>query len=320
MQWGYESHYFNDATELWDELFASYTGPVPPKPWLPPELGGPEEATVIGSGIKVPCANASLANGAMVRYLDYNDTYRKTAKNFFTGWHPSELIPAALAVGERQHATGKELITAVALGYEMIGRFVDAITVRPLSKRGWHMATLAGFVVPLFVGKLLGLDHKQMANAVGIAGTNSPTLGSTNAPGEESNMTRNIGIPLVAQGSIEAALLAQHGFTGPDRVIEGNRGLVESILAGDFDTPTLLKKREEPTASCTITKYFPAETCAQGAITAIVKLVHDHSIRPEQVRMVRIQVDTRGAEHIGDPAKRYPQNKETADHSLYYLA
>jgi len=68
-----------------------------------------------------------------------------------------------------------------------------------------------------------------------------------------------------------------------------------------------------------MTKYFPAETCAQGPITAILKLVHDHSIRPEQVRMVRIQVDTRGAEHIGDPAKRYPHNKETADHSLYYL-
>jgi 2-methylcitrate dehydratase len=112
------------------------------------ELGGPEESTVIGDGIKVPCANAAFANGAMVRYLDYNDTYIRITEKFFTGWHPNELIPAALAVAERQHSNGKELITAVALANDIVGRFVDSAKEKSLSNRGWHMATLAGFVVP----------------------------------------------------------------------------------------------------------------------------------------------------------------------------
>jgi 2-methylcitrate dehydratase len=69
-----------------------------------------------------------------------------------------------------------------------------------------------------------------------------------------------------------------------------------------------------------MTKCFPAEMCSMGALMAIIKLVNEHNILPEQVESIKIQVSTRGAEHIGDPAKRYPQNKETADHSLYYLA
>ncbi len=215
------------------------------------ELGGPEESTVIGSGNKVLCANAALANGAMVRYPDYSDTYHNLKKLLTneprTGWHPSELIPAALAVGERQHSNGKELITAVAIGYNVVGSFADSITCMPLANRGWHMATLAGFVVPLYVGKLLGLSQEQMVNAIGIAGTFSPTLGIIDATGEEYNMTKNIGIPHVAQNSIIAALLAQKGFTGSNRVIEGNRGFIQSIVAGDFDTTVLLKRRDQPT-------------------------------------------------------------------------
>jgi len=284
------------------------------------QLGGPRESTVIGCGMKVPCANAALVNGAMVRYLDYNDTYIKITEKFFTGWHPSELIPAALAVGEYQHSSGKDIITAVALGYEIIGRFVDSITVKSLSTRGWHMATLAGFVVPLYVGKLLKLTQDQMINAIGIGGTHSPTLGTTNAPGEESNMTRNIGIPLVAQNGVIAALMAQKGFTGPHRVIEGNRGLIHSVLTGDFDISVLLKKRDHPTISQTITKNFPAETSSQGALSAIITLVNDHNILPDQIKNVRLEVSTRAAEWIGDPVKRHPRNKETADQSLYYLA
>ncbi len=284
------------------------------------ELGGREESTVVGSGIKSPCSNAALANGAMARYLDYNDTYNKITDEFFTGWHPNELIPAALAVGERQHSTGREVITAVALGYEIIGRFVDATLVKGLGSRGWHMASLAGFVIPLYVGKLLGLSPEQMVHAMGIAGTYSPTLGIIDAPGEENNMTKNIGNPFVARNCITATLLAEKGFTGPNKAIEGNRGFLYSVVAGELDIGILLKRRDSPIISQTITKYYPIETYALGSIAAILKLVIDHNILPEQIESVRLQLSTFGAEHIGDPIKRHPRNKETADHSLHYLA
>jgi 2-methylcitrate dehydratase len=82
---------------------------------------GLAESTVFGSGSKTSCCDAVLANGVMVRYLDFNDTItRPRAK----GAHPSELIPLILALGEKQDSTGKDIITATALGYELLGRFI----------------------------------------------------------------------------------------------------------------------------------------------------------------------------------------------------
>ncbi|MFH1030967.1 MAG: MmgE/PrpD family protein [Chloroflexota bacterium] len=282
-------------------------------------IGGREESTVIGSKIKLPCANAALANGVMVRYLDYNDTFSATRGDTITGFHPNELIPAALAVGERQNSSGKNVITAIALGYELAGRFIFAEN-NPLGALGWHYSTSAGYVIPLYVGKLLGLSREQLVNAVGISGTGSTTLGIIDATGEEYNMTKNMGVPHVAQNSIIAALLACQGFTGPSTVIEGKKGFVQSVTRGDYKVELLT----DCSRNCSMIlqahkKNLAADHTTQGALNAVLRLVNDYNIMPEQVKSVSIQVSTRSAEHTGDPVKRYPQNKETADHSLYYL-
>ncbi|MDD5007409.1 MAG: MmgE/PrpD family protein [Syntrophorhabdaceae bacterium] len=129
------------------------------------EQGGSQESTMIGSRIKVPCANAALANGAMTRYLDYNDTYFRMNGTLRFGIHSNELIPAALAVGERRHASGKDVITAIALAYDLAARFIDASFARNLHLRGWHYSSMAGFVVALCAGQLLGISTEQLANA-----------------------------------------------------------------------------------------------------------------------------------------------------------
>ncbi|MFH1123072.1 MAG: MmgE/PrpD family protein, partial [Pseudomonadota bacterium] len=84
------------------------------------ETGHPGESTVFGSGIRTSCLNAALANGAMVRYLDYNDTaFILEGENYRTGYHPSEVIPPVLALSEKHHLCGKEVITAINLGYDL---------------------------------------------------------------------------------------------------------------------------------------------------------------------------------------------------------
>lgn len=70
------------------------------------ELGGPKESTVIGSGLRTSCLNATLANGVMVRYLDFSDAYQVNCGPLTSGGHPGEVIPAALALGEREHSSG----------------------------------------------------------------------------------------------------------------------------------------------------------------------------------------------------------------------
>ena len=283
------------------------------------EEGGKQEATVIGSGIKVPCANAAFANGAMVRFLDYNDTYFRMRGNLRFGIHPNELIPATLAVGERQHSSGEEIITSILLSYDLAARFIDACSGLPLDNRGWHYSTIAGFIVPLYVGKLLKLSKEQLIHAMGIGGVHTATLRIIDATGEPYNMTKNIGLPQIAQNGIRAALLAQQGFTGPRRVVEGNMGFVSTIMGGDYDLGILTRPRKESAILQTDLKALSAEHTTQGALNAVLKLVKEHDLLPDQIAGVRIEATSRTAEHTGDPAKRHPEDKETADHSLYYL-
>ena len=82
------------------------------------DLGGKPESSIIGSGEKTSSPNAALANCVMVRYLDFNDVYFNMGS-----CHPSENIPTALAVGEREHSSGKEVLTAIVIGFEVQQRF-----------------------------------------------------------------------------------------------------------------------------------------------------------------------------------------------------
>jgi 2-methylcitrate dehydratase len=92
------------------------------------DSGHPPEATVVGSGIRTSCLNASLANGAMVRYLDYNDTaFILQGEIYRTGYHPSEVIPPVLALCEREHLSGKDAITAINLGYDLSLAFLEGV-------------------------------------------------------------------------------------------------------------------------------------------------------------------------------------------------
>lgn len=160
----------------------------------------------------------TIANSAMVRQTEFNDTYAST----IGAAHPSEVIPGALAVGEEMEATGREVLTSIILGYELTARVMNAKHFKPL---GWHHTTNGLIVVPMVIGKLLGLDEDQLVNALGF----SCSYGLTVDKIQEGHvsMMRNMAYPLAAQTGIMAALLARRGFTGPEDVFEGdNAGLV----------------------------------------------------------------------------------------------
>jgi 2-methylcitrate dehydratase len=284
------------------------------------ELGGPQEATVIGSGIKTSCLNAILANGAMVRYLDYNDAVAiKRGQTYRVGYHPSEVIPPILALGERQHLPGADVITAIVLGYELSYRFLDSIIGLEMEQRGWNGDTRGAYIMPLVAGKILGLTETQLENAVGISGSCHSVLGILDAASEEYTMTKNIRFPSMAYGGILAALLAQKGFTGPSNILEGQSGFIEVILKGDYDVKRLLDPGKEYAIRQSSIKSIIADYSAHSHLTATLTLVRKHSIKPEDITEVRIRTSTRCAHHTGDPLKKYPKNKETADHSSYYL-
>jgi 2-methylcitrate dehydratase len=160
----------------------------------------------------------------MVRYLDYNDLYVVPAGKWYVGVHPSDSIPGILAVGERMNSSGKDVITAIVLSYELSARFCHGATNPPLSKLGWNADTRGVYTTPLVAGKLLGLAEEQLENAVGISGCHGMILGILDTAAEEYSMTKNIRYPFTAHGGILAALFAKGGFTGPTTVIEGTGG------------------------------------------------------------------------------------------------
>ncbi|MFC2001114.1 MmgE/PrpD family protein [Chloroflexota bacterium] len=284
------------------------------------ELGGPKESTIIGSGAKTSCLNAALANGAMVRYLDYNDVAcLRTELPVKIGAHPSEVMPPILALGERHHLTGKEVIAAIVAGYELSARFMDSVVGASFEERGWSFDIRGAYIMPLLAGKILGLTEEQMENAVGICGSYHVVFGITDTPAEEYTMAKNIRFPSTAYGGIMAAMLAQKGFTGPTRMIEGHDGFVEVIMKGDFDLDRLTRIEGKFKILDTAVKPLIACYPAQGHLSATLKLVNEHDIRPEDVVEVRVRAGAKCVQHTGDPVKKYPANKETADHSSYYL-
>ena len=283
------------------------------------ELGTSSESTIIGSGMKTNCLNATLANGIMVRYLDYMDQISIPVGNWYVYAHPSEVIPGILALAERQHSSGAEVLTANILGYELSARFCAATTIVPIAKKGWTPDTLGVYVMPVLAGKILGLNTDQIENAVGISGCHGMVLGILDSAKEEYSMTKNMRFPSTAREGILAALLAQKGFTGPTRVIEGEYGFIDSVMDGDFNVEKLTDFSSGFRILDTESKAWPACGTIQGHLNATLNLVKEHDIKPEDVAQVRISAGTRSVQHTGDPIKRYPKNKETADHSAYYV-
>jgi 2-methylcitrate dehydratase len=255
----------------------------------------------------------------MVRYLDFNDLYVVPAGDWYIGVHPSDAIPGILALAEYTDANGKDLIEAIALSYELSARFCHAATNPPLSKLGWNPDTRGVYVTPLVAGKLLKLTNEQLENAFGISGCHGMLLGILDAAEEEYTMTKNIRYSFTVQGGILASLLAKRGFTGPKTVIEGSDGFNKTIMKGSLDLDKLTTPETSFHIMDTGFKPICAVGAVQGHLNATLELVNTHNIKPEEIEQIKITAGTRTIKHTGDPAKKYPTNKETADHSSYYL-
>jgi 2-methylcitrate dehydratase len=275
------------------------------------EMAGRGPATIIGSGARLDPVTAAFANALMVRVMDYNDIYWKQDPS-----HPSDIIPAAIACCERTHRPGSELIVGIVLGHEFEQRFCEA-AFPGIRERGWHHATLTGFVAPIVAGRMLGLDGRRIQHAIGISGCRSFTLGA--AVSGKLSMVKNTVDPLATQSGVLAALLAEKGYTGPEHVIDGKEGLV-ACLGPEWRLEVL---EEGLGASWRITacgmKAYPTEALTHTPISAALGLVRDNDLAPGQIAKVHVRSLARAADILSDPSKYDPRTKETADHSLPYV-
>ena len=277
-------------------------------------LGGAPTCTCIVSGFKTDPVQSAFLNSLMIRAMDYNDIYWKQDPS-----HPSDIIPAALSICEMKGLSGRDLLLGIIIAYELEMRFCEA-ALPGVREYGWHHATLTAFVSPVVAGKMLGLDTTKIVRAIGISASRACTLGCVTA-GELTNMKNTVD-PMATRAGVESALLAKQGFTGPAHVIDGKEGLTHVFghawnLDALTDALPLSQSSHYKIQDCGM-KSFPIEALSHAPLTAMMKLVKAHTIQPNDVAEIRVEVIARAADILGDPSKYRPTSKETADHSLPY--
>ena len=276
------------------------------------KLGGTPEASVIGREYKTNASNAALMNCLLTRAMDYNDIYWEEDPS-----HPSDLIGAALAAGEVNGKSGKEILEAIIVNYELMLRWCHAAHpgVREI---GWHHASLVQFVSPVVAGKLYDLDLDQMVAAVGISSSSHFTLGGVVA-GHLTNM-KNTAAPLASQAGVIAAMIAREGYSGPVEVFEGKEGVFEVIDSVEWRPEWVLKDlgKEFMITKCAY-KAFPTEALTHQPISAAMQVCQEQNLAAEDINEVLVETTIRGADILSDPSKFKPKTKETADHSLPYV-
>jgi 2-methylcitrate dehydratase len=275
------------------------------------EIAGRGAATVIGTGKKIDPVSASLANALMIRCMDYNDIYWKQDPS-----HPSDIFPAAMAACERARSDGKELIVGFVLGHEFEMRLCEA-GFPGIRERGWHHATLTAFVSPIVAGRALHLSWEQIQHAIGISASRQCTLGAVTAG--KLTMMKNTVDPMATQSGVLAALLAERGYTGPEHVIDGKEGLTH-VFGPEWKLNLLTDGLGDSwrITQCGM-KFFPTEALTHAPISAVLDLVKDNDLHPDNVEKIQIRSLARAADILSDPSKYDPRTKETADHSLPYV-
>jgi 2-methylcitrate dehydratase len=273
------------------------------------DFGGAECCTMIGGGRTAP-DRAALHNSALVRYLDFNDSYLAKGETC----HPSDNLGSVLAAAEYANRNGRDLLAALAVAYQVQCRLSDAAPVRA---KGFDHTTQGAYAVAAGVSKALRLDQAQTAHAIAICGTALNALRVTRT-GALSHW-KGLAFPHMAFCATHAAFLAMRGITGPLEVFEGNKGFMDAI-AGRFEIEWNREDLERVTG--TIVKKYNAEIHSQSALEAVLDLKQAHGFKADDVQGIEIEIFDVAYQIIGggeEGDKTLVQTKEQADHSLPYL-
>jgi 2-methylcitrate dehydratase len=267
------------------------------------------QCTLIGGG-SAPPDSAALYNGALVRYLDFNDAYLAKGETC----HPSDNLAAILAAAEWADRKGDAVMAALAVAYQVQCRLSD---VAPVRDKGFDHTTQGSYSVAAGMSKVLGLDELRTANAVAISGTAFNALRVTRT-GQLSHW-KGLAFPNMAACCARVVFLAKNGITGPLEVFEGEKGFMDAI-SGVFDLDWHREDLER--VKLTVLKRFNAEIHAQATIQGVLDLRRQYGFCAGDVELIEIETFDVAFRIIGggeEGDKTIVTTKEQADHSLPYL-
>ena len=248
------------------------------------EQGGPAEATLWASGgARISAGNAALLAGTAIHGFDFDDHHR--AKLHLS----AAILPAALALAERENASGPTLLAALAAGYEAMARISLAANPNAARMRGWHLTGTCGtFGAAAAASVILGFDAATTASALGLAGTQSAGLWAFNADGA---MSKRLHPGAAAQSGIMAALLAQKGFQGPRKILEAKDGGFLAAMSDETRPAEIernLGKEWRAEAVC----FKPYSCCGSNhaSIDAALELKAEHGFTAADIGSVTVGI------------------------------
>ena len=273
---------------------------------LASRVQGDPPARILGTAQKTSTDLAAFANTVLVRYLDCNDTYAARG----TG-HPSDMIPAVLAVADGHRADGRAVITAIVVAYEAFCRLADTVPLK-----GWDQGMFVAIGAACGAGKILGLDRVEVGNAISIAITSGVPLGVTRIG--ELSMWKGCATAAAVRTGVFSAWLAAEGMTGPGAAFEGRDGLWQHL---GVEAPKWARfgGRGEPfRITGTSFKAYPSVIHTQGPIGLVLQL--RQQVAPDQIESVRVATYGEAVRRTAAEAEKWdPATRETADHSIPYL-
>jgi 2-methylcitrate dehydratase PrpD len=242
--------------------------------------GTPATATVLGARIKASAPMAALANGTLANALDFDD-----------GSHLStHVLPAALAIAEHHGLAGKQVLDAFILAYEAGARLTQAVDFKrrqnggPTHRGWWHVGLVGPIAATMTACRLLGLDPHRTATAIGIASCSSGGFRRN-----MGKMAKALHSGNAARAGIEAAMLAQRGFTADTTVIEAPLGFLEAVvLPDDRDLAAIAERLGRPYVleGALRIKRYPACNPGHALIDAALRLVDEHRIAADAIESI----------------------------------
>jgi len=249
---------------------------------LIPAMGGCEEASLLGSDRKLPLLTAVLMNAVQGHAIDMDDGHR------YANGHPGVVtIPAAVAIGEKENLTGRDLIEAIVIGYEFFIRIGTAVNPE-LLLRGFHTtATIGCFSSGAVAAKLLRLSRPQTENALSLSGLQSAGLLEVLHSGESG---KSFQVGKAAQSGVLAGLMAQQGADGPEGVFEGEKGFFKAFAGKPCDSRSICRNLGRDFQLTSV--YFKKHAACRhihSAIDALSEIVARHMLSPEKIESIDIE-------------------------------
>ncbi len=247
-------------------------------------LGGRPDCTVVGSTLRTNAPLAAFANGAAMHVLDYEPQGIPSTHG------TSTLLPGILALAEVNGASGRALLTAFAVGWEVQQRI--AMAARDAQSRPFHPPGIYGPpACASGCANLLGLDVHQVRMALGIAASRTGGLFANNGTMTKMTHPGNSG-----RMGVEAVMLAADGLTANDSIFEEVRGYVETLFGDAFEWDALLGglgERWNLEQHGFNIKRYPAQIAMQWATESVVLLREKNGIRAEDVEWLELEVSSR---------------------------